>query len=335
VLIGGGGTDKLFQGDNDSKELRAGVQAAMPNWSSAFIKVSLPVMPFGANTELVKGHKEVDVDLLGFTASPWGAFNLMAAQAPGMLSPSAPPSAATVDALVAQAKQQWLATGLADTNLLDGIRVKVADLGGKDPLLLGRTQGNVITLDDDAAGWGWFADLTPAQSEEYRPMPDGSLRAKAKSDAAGRMDMLTVISHEIVHILGFEHSEAGNGQATRMDATLAVGVRDLPPLSTTVATQLASERKVPASSAEVSYFDTESGAFHKSGLQPAPAANREQDEFMVVMDQASKKPRHELYELKPAYEKALHSVVPVIQPDENDSLISRLKKLAVRINSKK
>ena len=46
-------------------------------------------------------------------------------------------------------------------------------------LLLGRTQGNVITLDDDAAGWGWFADPTPALNEEYRTMPDGSLLANA------------------------------------------------------------------------------------------------------------------------------------------------------------
>ena len=137
VLTGGGGTDKLFQGDNDSKELRAAVQAAMPNWSSAFVKVSLPVVPFGANTELVKGHKEVDVDLLGFTASPWGVNNLMAAQAPGTLNLSAPPSAATVAALVAQAKQYWLATGLADANMLDGIQVKLADLGGKDRLTAG------------------------------------------------------------------------------------------------------------------------------------------------------------------------------------------------------
>jgi Ca2+-binding RTX toxin-like protein len=161
VLTGGGGTDKLFQGDNDSKELRVAVQTAMPNWSSAFDKI-LPVVPFGANTELVKGHKEVDVDLLGFTASPWVVNNLMAAQAPGTLSPLAPPSAVTVTALVVQAKQNWLATGLADAALLDGIQVKLADLGGKDPLLLGQAQGNIITLDDDAAGWGWFADPSPA-----------------------------------------------------------------------------------------------------------------------------------------------------------------------------
>ena len=120
-----------------------------------------------------------------------------------------------------------------------------------------------------------------------------------------------------------------------MDATLAAGVRELPPSSTTAATQSANERGVPASSTEVSYFDTESGAFHKAGQQPAPAANKAQDEFMVVMDQASNKPRHELYELKPADDKAPHSVAPVIQPDENDSLISRLKKMAVRINGKK
>ncbi len=164
---------------------------------------------------------------------------------------------------------------------------------------------------------------------------DGSLLANPESDASKHMDLLTVIAHEIGHALGFEHAEAAEGQAELMDAALAAGLRELPPSSTTAATQAANEGGVPASTTEVHYFDTDSGAFHKAGLQPAPAANKARDEFMVVMDQASNKPRHELYELKPADDKAPHSGVPVIQPDENDSLISRLKKLVVRINGKK
>ena len=151
------------------------------------------------------------------------------------------PSAATVDALVAQAKQLWLATGRADKGALDGIQVKLTDLGSKHSLLLGETQGNVITRDDDAAGWGWYADPTPALSDEYRSMPDGSLLANAQSDAIGRMDLLTVISHEMGHILGYTHTAAVNGQAELMDATLAAGVRELP------------------ASTGISYFDTKAG----------------------------------------------------------------------------
>ena len=137
-----------------------------------------------------------------------------------------------VGALVAQAKQLWLATGLADATALDSIQVNIADLGGKDQLLLGETQCSVITLDDNATGWGWFADPTPGQSEEYQLMPDGSLQARPGSDASGRMDMLTVISHEMGHVLGFEHTDAVNKQAELMDAALAAGVRELPAAST-------------------------------------------------------------------------------------------------------
>ena len=71
VLVGGGGTDKINQGDNNSSDLRAMVASMMPSWSGAFAKVGLPIDVFSANTRNVEGHKEVDVDLLGFIASPW------------------------------------------------------------------------------------------------------------------------------------------------------------------------------------------------------------------------------------------------------------------------
>ena len=61
----------------------------------------------------------------------------MADQAAGQLSEAITPSAATVDALVAQAKQHWLATGLADAAVLDGIQVKLADLGGENDVAAG------------------------------------------------------------------------------------------------------------------------------------------------------------------------------------------------------
>jgi hypothetical protein len=96
----------------------------------------------------------------------------------------------------------------------------------------------------------------------------------------GRMDLLTVISHEIGHVLGYTHTEAANGQAELMDATLAAGVREL-----------------PTSTTEVSFFDADSGSFLKSDQQSAMTATNEQDEFLLVMDQDLNKPRHELYKV--------------------------------------
>ena len=66
-------TDKINQGDNNSSDLRATVSSMMPAWSGAFAKAGLPVDVFSANTKTVDGHKEVDIDLLGFVAAPWGS----------------------------------------------------------------------------------------------------------------------------------------------------------------------------------------------------------------------------------------------------------------------
>ena len=102
------------------------------------------------------------------------------------------------------------------------------------------------------------------------------------------------------------------------------------------AIQAAVESEVPAFSTEVSYFDTDSGSFVKSIHPVVPAVKSNRDEFMVIMEQSPDKPRHGLYELKLANDSAHNLVAPVIQPDENESLVTRLKKMAVRgVNWKK
>src|SRR5262249_11124810 len=51
-------------------------------------------------------------------------------------------------------------------------------------------------------------------------------RALAGSGAEGRMDLLTVVEHELGHVLGFDDLSASSGDV--MDAVLAEGVRRLP-----------------------------------------------------------------------------------------------------------
>ena len=61
--------------------------------------------------------------------------------------------------------------------------------------------GNTITLDDNAAGWGWFVDATPKNDSEF---------TKAGNQGEkNRMDLLTVVTHEIGHLLGHDHDDAG------------------------------------------------------------------------------------------------------------------------------
>ncbi|MDS4060265.1 MAG: tandem-95 repeat protein [Candidatus Contendobacter sp.] len=86
--------------------------------------------------------------------------------------------------------------------------------------------GAQITLDDDAAGYGWFIDPTPSDNDEFLPTSNPhEWIAKPGSDAAGKMDLVTVLLHEYGHAQGLDHSvDAHDLMAT----TLLPGIRRLP-----------------------------------------------------------------------------------------------------------
>jgi len=81
-----------------------------------------------------------------------------------------------------------------------------------------------ILIDMNAAGYGWFVDPTPYDSREYHSS-NGTLVANRGTDAVGRMDLLTALTHEIGHVLGFAHDEESDGNV--MASTLAAGQRHL------------------------------------------------------------------------------------------------------------
>jgi hypothetical protein len=110
---------------------------------------------------------------------------------------------------------------------LGNIAVGISDLHGA---VLAQTtgdgQGAAIILDTNAAGHGWFVNPTPNQNEEFLPTSNpNEWIAKADSDAAGKMDLLSVLLHEYGHALGIEHSPDSRDF---MAATLQPGVRRLP-----------------------------------------------------------------------------------------------------------
>jgi hypothetical protein len=112
-----------------------------------------------------------------------------------------------------------LAPAGAEAHLLEGVSLQVIGLSGG---LLAVTAGSTIYLDADAAGWGWFVDTTPNDHSEFTGGPGGDWTARAESAAAGRMDLLTVILHELDHVLGLDHG------VNLSDVPLDAGTRRLP-----------------------------------------------------------------------------------------------------------
>ncbi|QDT24177.1 Calx-beta domain protein [Gimesia chilikensis] len=107
----------------------------------------------------------------------------------------------------------------AQQQTLSEIDIKVVDLANES---LGRAAAGTIYIDVNAAGYGWFIDTTPAEHSEFSPASDLTLIALPDSEAAGLIDLRTIILHEIGHLLGYEHGTAG-----LMQETLAPGVRYL------------------------------------------------------------------------------------------------------------
>jgi hypothetical protein len=119
--------------------------------------------------------------------------------------------------ILAAAIQLWEQAGVAPSSF-DGVELIVMDL---PDTVIGLTEGSTILIDATAAGYGWFVDATPFDSCEYHESGDGLL-AFSTSDAFGRMDLLTLIAHELGHVLGYEHAESG-----LMSEALAPGARNL------------------------------------------------------------------------------------------------------------
>lgn len=130
--------------------------------------------------------------------------------------PAAGPAARLTDAelapIVREAVRRWNTTVLtaAERALLRTVTVHVGDLDGAT---LGLTGGTTVTIDRDAAGYGWFVDPTPRSDTEFHRTGDQGER--------GRVDLLTAVEHELGHVLGREH--AGGGV---MGETLSTGTRE-------------------------------------------------------------------------------------------------------------
>jgi hypothetical protein len=118
-----------------------------------------------------------------------------------------------VAALLPEAIQRWQAVGV-DAFALGNIQIQITNLSGRT-LGLADEFHRTIYLDANAAGWGWFVDQTPWDDSEFA--------TPGNQGEQNRMDLLTVLEHEVGHLLGKEHEATGV-----MQETLAPGIRLVP-----------------------------------------------------------------------------------------------------------
>jgi Ca2+-binding RTX toxin-like protein len=151
-------------------------------------------------------------------------FQLFAGQA-GPVAGAVAVTQAQVQALLPAAIAGWQAAGLdpADLRRLHSVRIQVGNLGGS---ILGLEAANVITINETAAGYNWYTNGSAGSNRAFGAAGAGGQNVAGRgSPAAGRVDLLTVLEHELGHVIGLaDNTQAGD----LMDVTLGVGVRRTP-----------------------------------------------------------------------------------------------------------
>jgi hypothetical protein len=188
----------------------------------------LGIYTFTSGTALIvlDDNAAGSVDADGVLLVPSGSPQLLASGAQSANSRATSVTAAQLQPIIAEAKALWVATGLdrSQQASLANVDFEIANLGGN---LLGLTSLQTIWIDDDAAGQGWFIDSTPADNREFQPA-GGIWVAVPGSSADGHVDLLTVVAHELGHVLGLPDLDEEADPANLMAETIAPGVRRIP-----------------------------------------------------------------------------------------------------------
>ena len=174
----------------------------------------------GVSNAGTKGNVEADAVLLVRTQPE------LAAGGPGNNPSATPLTASEAMPLVREAELRWAVAG-ANVSALGNVQVAVVNLPGTE---LGESSSVVDTifLDTNAKGYGWFIDPTSGQDSEFPVQVAKTEELATRGPAAGEMDLLTVIMHEMGHFLGHEDLAPQVSPYALMSADLAAGIRRLP-----------------------------------------------------------------------------------------------------------
>jgi hypothetical protein len=132
---------------------------------------------------------------------------------------AAPLSADQLQAAVSAALARLSSAG-TDPALLNSLGSAQYDVAALPPGVLGLTDvaARHVLISADAAGYGWFADASAGSDAAFAPGGPGS-------PAAGKMDLLTAMLHEMGHLAGLPDDGASGSPGDLMADALAPGAR--------------------------------------------------------------------------------------------------------------
>ena len=247
-----------------------------------FATVNVSNLPAGIAANVVYGSSSVTL-LFGNALKANAAVSV----SPGMQPKLLPSELAPV---VAEAIDGWVAAGVDPAELaqLRQLQFQIVDLPDAE---LGMQDGNTVWIDQDAAGHGWYLETTLGSDREFfRSTAGGELQALAGSPAYGRMDLLTVVEHEMGHVLGL--AENGNPEGI-MGETLEAGIRRLPILPSAGQSSVSRSSQINAGAAQTTTLTTGLGQTSlpaKEDLRATPVLAEAVDHLLQTGELSSRFP---------------------------------------------
>ncbi|MFP6667290.1 MAG: hypothetical protein VB876_08255, partial [Pirellulales bacterium] len=116
----------------------------------------------------------------------------------------------TVDAAISRLGEAGFSS-----ELFSNVTWAIADLSAAT---LGLATPMAVTIDADAAGYGWYIDDTPLNDAEFAP-------SAGRPGTAAEIDLLTVVMHELGHVAGLDDLYDIDDSDGLMYAWLQPGVR--------------------------------------------------------------------------------------------------------------
>jgi len=124
-----------------------------------------------------------------------------------------------LDAFVVEAVSRLTLAGFvapSSAMLLESVNFEVADLAGG---VIGLAGQDIVLIDVNAAGYGWFLDKTLYDDLEFTADGNSDILTilDSSSRAAGAIDLLSVVMHELGHVLGYEHDSGVSFMSDTLD----------------------------------------------------------------------------------------------------------------------